>query len=144
RAAVHQCRREDVGMSALLPRAQQTLVIGPLDVEQGVRCGQQRRFDVVEPQHSQSGDDLRDRRPEIRHYVCPPAAYLRSASYPAEVRISITSNTMSSAERSATSPSLPLRGRCDVRNTMGPLPARASTWARPSDFHTVSVRSSPP
>ena len=79
-AAVHQRGREDVGMPTLLPRPQQRLVVGRLDVEQRLGRRDQRGLDVVESQHSQSRDDLGDRRPEIGHYVCPPAAYLRSFS----------------------------------------------------------------
>ena len=79
-APVHQRRREDVGVLAFLPRPQQELVVGGRHVEERFGFRAQRGLDVVEPEHSQPGDDLGDRRPEIGHYVCPPAAYLRSFS----------------------------------------------------------------
>ena len=53
---------------------------GGRDVGERGRSRQQGFFDVVEAEHAESGDDLGHGRPEVGHYVCPPAASFRRVS----------------------------------------------------------------
>ena len=89
------------------------------------------RIDIVEAEHPDAGDDLGDRGAETGQL---PKARERSVGVPAGRVLLSRSMSPGGAHldrieerrrfrrlRSAMSPSLPLRGKCDVRNTSGPL-----------------------
>jgi len=55
-------------VATVLPTALQRFVHVGIDVRHLVGTRRQRRFDVVEAEHSESRDDLGDGRPEVGHY----------------------------------------------------------------------------
>ena len=89
-----------VAVRAVGPRVLQSLPVVVADVLQCRRPARERGAHVVGPAHAEPGDDLGDGGLEVGHYAwnpeggpsaCPPAAYLRSRSYPSAERISIAS-----------------------------------------------------
>ena len=109
------------------------------------------------PQHAEPGDDLGDRRAEVGHSATrSPATACRRARPPAyllQPLDAVGSSASRSRRRTTLAPRgaqrdvafAALRGRCEVRNTSGgPFSLPRSACARPSVFHTVSVRSRPP
>ncbi len=72
---VHERGREHVGVAAFLPRPCQCVPHIGRDVRDRIGPRRERKVDIVGTEHSQTGDDLGDRRPQVCHAVglCVPA-----------------------------------------------------------------------